>query len=257
MSIQKTDESATGTRDLTPDLQSLVGTLQRDLQSLELGERQTVDGMRQLSAHAASLVQLGREAHAYLAEQTMRFQALVREAGRQNPLDPELIEVMHDRLRSLGRISPRRLRYRARFAPRRKVLKPGLVGEHQLVLYRLGNMHFVVRGRMRFNIHHADPMRHYRERHGSSVLPVFPEPGHLWFPDTPVHMMVVEPVHSTSDDTGRGISSSILGLFYDEIEDIIEFHPRLAQRVHPLKRSHRLIRGSFRRRRCNYLVVSL
>lgn len=232
----------------------------RELERLESAQTEAVDRYQAVRETVARLESLATAVHPLLSEKIRRLVAIVRRLGespahsvqdRYQLLYSRLEEIQDSPLWALPLPAAAAARPPAETGP---VLKPGAIYPDRVVLYTLGDLHFMVRGVLKYNLHRADLSREYHVRRGGPVLPVFPNPdrdsqafpapsygGNLMVFDSPVQ--------------GEG---NHIGLRYDRILGIEDFqHQRHERGMEILHGEHPVVAGRIARAGVDYYIIRL
>ncbi|MCR9140795.1 MAG: hypothetical protein NXI24_00885 [bacterium] len=224
----------------------------------------------------ARLESLAGSVHPLLAEKIRRVAAIVRRMGQEpahNPAKPQRFESLFQRLAEIqdsplwalpAAIAPTSgasaANARSHASARSKlmqsgpVLKPGEIFPDRVVFYMLGDLRFMVRGTLKYNLHRADLSRAYATRRGGPLLPIFPNAARdtqaFPAPSSGGNLMVF-----AAPARGEG---GCLGLRYDRILAIEDFaFARHERGVEALHKSHEIVSGRLVRGGDDYYVIQL
>ncbi len=244
-----------------------------ELERLSVLQNDATAGYQKVREAVARLESLAPKLHPLLAEKIRRVAAIARRMG-QAPLHAPDVSANDDRRRDFigtlyARLDevqnsplwalPQGAAAREEQARRREqesgmVLKPGAIYPDRVVLYMLGDLRFMVRGTLQYNLHRADLSRHYAIREGGPRLEIFPNPDRdsRAFP-APAHggnlMVFLAP--------GRGEGES-LGLRYDRILGIEDYSPARHDRgIDALTNEHPIVTGRLSRSGRDFYVIGL
>ncbi|MEQ9364500.1 MAG: hypothetical protein RIF32_09665 [Leptospirales bacterium] len=233
--------------------------------------RHELEQLERLQSQAAAAYQGAREAvarleslatlvHPLLAEKIRRVSAIVRRVGREpTQASNDRFQSIYSRLEEIqdsplwALPAPRRSPWPSR-GQEGPVLKPGEIYPDRIVLYALGDLRFMVRGTLKYNLHRADLSREYATRRGGPILSIFPNPDQdsQAFP-APAYggnlMVFAAPSRGAAD---------FLGLRYDRILGIEDFQAARHERgVESLSAAHPVVMGRLSRRGVDYYVIRL
>jgi hypothetical protein len=250
-------EWQTSADELAARIHDYATACRRELERLELARQESADRFRVAREAVARLQSLAGGLHPLLQEKTRRIVAILRRLGSSPASDnPEHYQLLYRKLAELQESPLWALPIvtRAEVLPASgPVLRADAIFPDRVVFYTLGDLHFLVRGDLKYNLHRADLSREYRVRRNGPVLPIFPHPvrDSQSFP-APAYggnLMVFA--------AGEG-GAGHLGLRYDRILAIEDFQPAVHEHgVEGLERPHPIIKGRLRKSGESYYVVAL
>ena len=274
------DRDPDNQQDSRPDLEEIpvkvhdyARACRGELERLAILQNDATAGYQKVREAVARLESLEPNVHPLLAEKILRVVAIARRMG-QAPLHApdaspdddrrrDFIEMLYARLEEVQNSPlwalPQGDVARGQEARRREqesgvVLKPGAIYPDRVVLYMLGDLRFMVRGTLQYNLRRADLSRRYAIRQGGPPLEIFPNPDRdsRAFP-APAHggnlMVFLAP--------GRGEGES-LGLRYDRILGIEDYERARHERgMESLTSEHPIVAGRISRGGVDHYVVRL